>query len=295
MRAGRSGQFTFPDVAPGIYFLVAARDGYFPAAYGQRLPTGRGTPIQVTAESKLFGELRMRRKGAITGRVFDENGVAATGVPVVAYRARLPLESSGSGTSDDRGIYRIHSLEPGQYWVRSGAHALDDGSGWLPTYGFQGRELRDARIHRVTVDSDTPDADVSPDSGKLFRLSGLILCDKDGPVTVTLSSETGRRRTQTACKGGYRFEGLAPAGYEVFAALQDGTAAGFIEMFLGGDFDAGNVRVFELPRVETEVRHADSNSLTDTPIALIGRRQNLAGTERPHEIATPHTTLAPGY
>jgi hypothetical protein len=50
-RAGRSGQFVFPAIAPGFYLLVAVRDGYFPAAYGQRLPIGRGTPIQVTRDS----------------------------------------------------------------------------------------------------------------------------------------------------------------------------------------------------------------------------------------------------
>src|SRR5437879_478234 len=102
-RAGRSGQFTFPGVAAGFYVLHAVRDGYFPAAYGQRLPTGRGTPIEVTADSNLFAELRLRHKGAVTGRVFDENGVATAGVPVVAYRARLPLRSVGTALSDDRG------------------------------------------------------------------------------------------------------------------------------------------------------------------------------------------------
>src|SRR5262245_3526124 len=59
-RAGRSGHFAFPTVQPGIYVLAAVSDGYFPAAYGQRLAIGRGTPIQVTAESDLFAELRLR-------------------------------------------------------------------------------------------------------------------------------------------------------------------------------------------------------------------------------------------
>lgn len=192
-RAGRSGQFTFPVVAPGIYVLNASRDGYFPSAYGQRLPIGRGTPIEVTAESNLFAELRLRHKGALTGRVLDENGIGTASVLVMAYRARLPLRSAGSALSDDRGVFRIHGLDPGKYWVRSGAHTLDDGSGWLPTFGPQAREVRDARAHQVTVDADTTDTDVSPEPGALFRLSGIISCDTEGPVIVTLSSETGRR------------------------------------------------------------------------------------------------------
>src|SRR5438552_119248 len=111
IRAGRTGHFTFQSVAPGIYILNAARDGYFRAAYGQRLPIGRGTPIEVTSDSNLFAELRLRHKGALNGRVFDENGVGMTGIPVIAYRAKLPLRSVGSSISDDRGAFRIHGLE----------------------------------------------------------------------------------------------------------------------------------------------------------------------------------------
>jgi hypothetical protein len=295
-RAGRSGQFFFPVIAPGIYLLVALSDGYFPVAYGQRLPIGRGTPIQVTVESDFFAELRLRHKGALTGRVLDENGVGRAGVSVLAYRARLPLLSAGSALSDDRGVFRIHGLDPGKYWVRSAAHTLDDGSGWLPTFGPQNREVRDARVHPVTVDADTTDADVSPDPGALFHLSGVIACDTAGPVIVTLSSETGRRRTQTACPvGGYKFEGLAPGVYEVFATLPDGAASGFTELFLDRDSEAGNVQVTQAPAVDIEVRRAASNVLADIPLTLTGRRQDLSEAEAERDIARPRTTLAPGH
>jgi hypothetical protein len=159
IRAGRSGQFVFPAVAEGIYLLIATRDGYLPVAYGQRLPIGRGTAIQVNADSQLFAELRLRYKGALTGRILDENGVATAGVSVLAYRPYLPLRSAGSAISDDRGVYRIHGLDTGKYWVRSAGHILDDDTGWLPTFGSQARESRDARLHPVTVDADTTDAD----------------------------------------------------------------------------------------------------------------------------------------
>src|SRR5688572_16158252 len=75
VRTSQSGQFVFPAVPPGTYFLTATRTAFFPASYGQRLPAGRGLPLTVTSESSLFTELRMRRRGAITGRVMDENGV----------------------------------------------------------------------------------------------------------------------------------------------------------------------------------------------------------------------------
>jgi hypothetical protein len=135
-------------VPSGLYFLIASREGYFPAAYGQRLPAGRGVPLSTSADSTLTTELRMRHKGALTGRVLDENGVGASGVPVVAYRAQLPLRTAGRAIADDRGVFRIAGLAPGKYWVRSGTHILEDGTGWIPTFGPQSRELRNARVHQ---------------------------------------------------------------------------------------------------------------------------------------------------
>ncbi len=296
-RAGRAGQFTFPPIAPGLYILAAIRDGYFTTAYGQRLPTGRGTPIEVTADSQLFAELRLRHKGAITGRVLDENGVATAGITVLAYRAKLPLRLAGGGLSDDRGVYRVHGLEPGRYWIRSAAYTLDDGSGWLPTFGPVAREVRDARIHRVTLDSDASDADVSPEPGALFHLGGIVTCDTAGPIIVTISSETGRRRTQTACPlpGIYRMEGLGPGVYEVFAATQDGGATGFTDLFVDRDTDSAGVHVMQLPTVDIEVRRAGSNAPVTIPMTLMGRRQDLADSEAVREITGARTTLAPGH
>jgi hypothetical protein len=295
IRTGRSGQFLFPNVAPGFYLLTGTRSGYFPAAYGQRLPTGHGTPIEVTGESNLFAELRVRRKGALTGRILDENGVATAGIPVVAYGARLPLRSAGSAVSDDRGVYRIAGLDPGKYWVRSGAQTLEDGSGWLPTFGPQAREVRDARVHQVTVDADTADADISPEPGALFRIGGVVTCDTLGVVIVTLSSETGRRRAQTGCSYAYVFEGLAPAVYELSASLQGSTAAGFVELFVDRDTDSANIQILQLPTVELEVRRAGSNSAADIPITLTGRRQDLTETEVPQQFNGPRATLTPGH
>lgn len=297
LRSGRSGQFAFPAVAPGMYFLTAVRSGYFPAGYGQRLPAGRGTPIQVTNDSTLFAELRARHKGALTGRVLDENGVGVAGVPVLAYRARLPLRSAGNASSDDRGVFRIHSLEPGKYWVRSGGHTLEDGSGWLPTFGPQTRETREARVHAVAVDTETAYADVSPEPGGLFSLGGDITCDAPGVVLVTLSSETGQQRSQTMCgpgPGAYRFSGLPSGTYEVFAALQSGSAAGFAELLLQRDTPL-NLSLQSNPRVEIEIVRSGGGGVVDIPVKLIGRRHDLSETGTAAEITGKHMALAPGY
>jgi hypothetical protein len=295
MRTTLAGHFLFLSVTPGTYLVTAIREGYLPVAYGQRLPIGRGTPFQVTADSNFFAELRMRHKSAITGRILDENGVGTPGISVLAYPAQLPLREAGTATSDDRGVFRIHGLDPGKYWVRSAANTFDDASAWLPTFGLQGREVADAKAVLVAADADSSDADISPEPGALFHLGGFVGCDTDGAVIVTLSSETGRRSTQTLCKMPYRFDGLAPGAYEVSASLQDASAAGFVDLFLDQDSDSGNIQVLQLPMVDIEVRRTGSSSPADVGVTLIARRVNLAETEPEREIGGLHTVLAPGY
>jgi hypothetical protein len=117
-----------------------------------------------------------------------------------------------------------------------------------------------------------------------------------GPVVVTLSSETGRRSAKSGCPvGGYLFEGLAPADYEVFVTLEDGSASGFMELFLGRDNLAAAVQVTQSPTVEIEVRRAGSAAAADSSLRLMGRRQDLSETETAREITGPRVTLAPGH
>src|SRR5438477_3787876 len=50
---GTDGKFTFENIPPGTYRLVAAREGgYLPAEYGQRSPNGAGLPIKLDPGQK---------------------------------------------------------------------------------------------------------------------------------------------------------------------------------------------------------------------------------------------------
>jgi protocatechuate 3,4-dioxygenase beta subunit len=294
MRAGRTGGFTFGAVPDGIYLLIATREGYFPAAFGQRRPDGQGTPVEVTKDSNVIAEIRMRRKGAITGRVLDENGVGMSGVSVLAYPARLPTRSAGRAIADDRGVYRIPFLDPGKYWIRSAAHVLEDGSGRLPTFGSESYDSRQAIIHSLRIDAETQFADVRPFSGNLFSLQGTVACPA-GVATITLSSETGRKTTQAACGETYQFQALAPGDYEVFGTTPGGLA-GFIELSLRGNTASGTIDLRPAPRVDAEVVRpgARTTGTPTIPATLIGRRQDLSEIETEREITLPDRLL-PGH
>ena len=291
MRAGRTGGFTFGAVPDGSYLLIATRDGYFPSAFGQRRPDGQGTPIEVTKDSNTIAEIRMHRKGAITGRVLDENGVGMPGVPVVAYPARLPLRSPGRAVADDRGVYRIPFLDPGKYWIRSAAHVLEDGSGRLPTFGSEGNDTRQAIVHSVRIDAETQFADVRPFTGNLFSLQGIVACPA-GVASITLSSETGRKTTQAGCGETYQFQGLAPGAYEILGTTPGGLA-GFIELSLGGNTTSGTFNLGPMPRVDAEVipSGARARGIPSISVKLIGRRQDLSEIDTEREITLPDRLL----
>jgi hypothetical protein len=68
--------------------------------------------------------LQLIKGGVITGTVLTPNGEPVIGVPVRAFRLRSEGQISevfAERTTDDRGIYRIYGLRPGNYIVAAGA------------------------------------------------------------------------------------------------------------------------------------------------------------------------------
>jgi hypothetical protein len=285
-RTSTSGAFTFPIVPDGLYLIVATRAYYFPSYYGQRRPDGQGLPITVTGDSSLFAQIRMRRMGVITGRVLDENDIGITNVTVVAYRARFPLRVAGRGVSDDRGVYRIFNLDPGKYWVRSTAAALDDGAALVPTYGLESLETRDARWQDVHVDQETAFADLRPIAGRLFSINAVAQCPVGNVASLALSSETDRRTVNVACGNTHRFDGLSPGPYELVALSEN--LAGFVERHFDRE-QLVAVSMGQMPRVDIDVRPSRPSTFV-----LNGHRQDLAETEKDRPITLPGL-LAPGH
>ena len=119
------GRFSFTGLPPGEYTVSASKPGHLDAVFGARRPglTAPGTPIRLVAGQKVDNiTLRLPRGSVITGVVIDEFGDPAFNVPVRAVRyifenGRRALGAGGNGTTDDRGVYRIAGLMPGEYLV----------------------------------------------------------------------------------------------------------------------------------------------------------------------------------
>lgn len=116
------GRFAFTNLPEGRYSLGASKPGHVSASFGQHRPGRGGTAIQLANGQRFQAQLQLPRGGAITGTLLDEHGEATPGISVRAMRwtmgsGQRTLQSAGSGNTDDRGIYRIFGLQPGEYVV----------------------------------------------------------------------------------------------------------------------------------------------------------------------------------
>jgi len=293
--ASRNGQFVFAALEEGHYQVSGVRAGFAEARFGQRRNNGPGSPIFVPRDGSHFVELRLKRLGAITGRMLDENRVGMPGVPVVAYTTSVPMRIVGSATSDDRGFYRITGLLPSRYFIRTGPAQLEDALNLLPTYyPFTSVVLRDAQPVSVDLDTDTTHMDIQPVPGNLSSL-GIHVTGCLGIAQVTLSTDTGRRHANAPCNlGPIRFNGLAPGEYEVLA---EGEAdrqnlAGFHSVHLDMEREIG---LALRPLHDFALRLTDAAGLALRDIGIIARRRDLAG-EGPDQVLTgERVQLPPGF
>ena len=123
VQTDEQGAFSFTDLPTGEFTLTASKGGFVDSIYGQKQPgSGRpGTPIRLLAGQQLKDvSMPLARGGVITGRVLDEVGDPAYGINVRLYRwvmksGERTLAPGESAVTDDRGIYRIPALLPGEY------------------------------------------------------------------------------------------------------------------------------------------------------------------------------------
>ncbi len=119
------GAFAFDNLAAGTYTLTASKAGYLDTIYGQTRPgTARpGTPVAVADGQKIDRlSFPMARGGAINGTIVDEAGNPVFGAQVRVFRyvmrsGQRVLQAGDTARTDDRGVYRIGVLQPGEYLV----------------------------------------------------------------------------------------------------------------------------------------------------------------------------------
>jgi protocatechuate 3,4-dioxygenase beta subunit len=121
-----SGRFLFRDLPAGRYELSASGPGYAASIYGQGRPSGPGQFIELGEGQKLGAvAVRLWKLGVISGTVVDELGEPVIGTTVRYLRRVIAggkprftaVAAQGSATTDDRGMYRLAGLPPGDYAI----------------------------------------------------------------------------------------------------------------------------------------------------------------------------------
>lgn len=129
------GRFVIPRVMDGLAVIEATRPGYLPGALGRRRPGGPARTIALE-HGQLLPDVTIRlwRPAAVTGTIVDEADepmveatVRALRIDFVNGRQRL-LPSAEPARSDDRGIYRLSALPPGDYVIVASAEATGPAS-----------------------------------------------------------------------------------------------------------------------------------------------------------------------
>jgi hypothetical protein len=117
------GRYAFRDVPKGGFSITAGKPGYSDGAYGRLRPNGPSQALQVTDGQRVSDvTLPLWKLGTIAGVVFDDSGEPIVGAPVralerIVVAGKRQLQESASSTTDDRGMYRLGSLVPGEYVV----------------------------------------------------------------------------------------------------------------------------------------------------------------------------------
>jgi hypothetical protein len=117
------GRFAFERLPAGRFTLSAKKAAYVTMAYGATRPGRAGTAVAVAAGQRVDVSLTLPRGSVVTGRVVDAStGAPVPDVGVIATRTDVAESTAGSPfvalpVTDDRGVYRVFGLAPGEYTI----------------------------------------------------------------------------------------------------------------------------------------------------------------------------------
>ncbi len=188
-----AGRFVFRGVAPGMLVLTAIKAGYVNATTGQRRAGGTGQPLHVDGMHPVEDvQIRMWKFAAIAGTIVDEYGDPAVSVRVQALRrtfvaGAVRFEEAASAMSDDRGVYRIAGLTPGEYIVRVPSTQTSVPSELMDAF-FGGTPLSDTQLALVSREMHAIGSTVAPaGSGYAMRAGNTTWSLPPGSLTPAAS------------------------------------------------------------------------------------------------------------
>lgn len=234
------GRFMFSSLVAGQYRISALAPGF---ASADDSPMGNGKMMNLADGETLESiELRLKRGAVITGRVTDSSGnpLIEKEVQLMKMDARGKFARFSFGSSDtrtdDRGVYRIHSLPGGKYKVSAGYSAED---GFRPdmsrlyltkTFYPNTTDEKLAKVVELSEGSEASDIDIKiTDAKKTFDIAGKVVEAETGKpvpgvrIGYGMLDPNGRIggivgiMASSDAQGEFQISGVLPGKYQVFA------------------------------------------------------------------------------
>ncbi len=252
------GHFILKGIPAGQYEFSASRTGFVEQDY--KADANDSGPLFALRSGENVSDVLFRLVAAavITGRVSNEEGDPMQRVEVVAlrrpseeemedmeesHRHKMQMEAVASAESDDRGQYRIFSLKPGEYFIRTadssfphgGRIAMGDdfwvkqalGSEYGSVYFPGVSQASQAQAISVKAGEEFQ-ADITMRRVKTVEIAGRVI-GAAGPAAHALirlepaeSTESDFDRQDTTDeKGGFRLRNIPEGTYYILAYLRE--------------------------------------------------------------------------
>ena len=310
--SNQTGGFTFDNVAPGSYRLVAAHPKVIST---DSLGTMRGRPVpllRLSEGEQLNAKFRFQEKLHIDGRVTLENGEPAEEAKVEAILLNrvdgLLLPTLLRETVADRnGRYDLSDLRPGKYVVRATLR--------MPTVMRLAKTTFDPRPISVGFSNGSPgllesspiilttasqSADIRLTSSNSLSIRGTIATSSGASAQAFLIPADATQRgldafeTSADPQGTFDFENLAPGVYHLVGAVrtEDGAIKEFSldEIHLGSrSIDDRKIRTVMTATISVSLRIGQNSSVGPKPplrVFLTPTRQELLAAGATYQGAT---------
>lgn len=209
--ADPDGVFHLDGLTKGTYAIVATKAGF--------IETAPSVVNVANSVGQLDINVVMTPAGAITGRVLDSAGSPLVDAPVALRQGNVALSLLNT---DDRGMFRFHTLRAGAYEVVWSTNLKQT------VTVIAGRAVDVELVSASTSNADPaistlpagPRGDLQPAEAHTIR--GRITSAETGSplshVTVRLDSEGPQRTAETADTGRFLFRDVPDGRYSVAAA-----------------------------------------------------------------------------
>jgi hypothetical protein len=277
------GHFVLRGLVKGSLVLTATKGGYVDARSGQRRPGGTTQPIPIApGQWKTDIELRMWKYASIAGTIVDE-----AGDPVVGTRVQSLLKTFVAGrrrftpateaVTDDRGVYRIARLIPGEYVVAMPSTQISVPTEVMESF-FTGAPISDSKRLELSREMNSIGSAIAP--------AGSPYAMKAGEQTFSLAPGTVGPIVTGAATLVYpaTYYPTAPSpGQAALVTLRSGEERGGIDLQV---------------RPVRGVRVSGTLSGPDGPLAATGIRLLLRGADdaiEPRATAATMTDSSGGF